>query len=637
MARASHTADQLNSTSAKRPPASFFVEVFLGLGILVTSLTMTYFVWRLPAALAGVAFVGWLVWLVYRASSADWRLPRCEWGGLGLASVAFAADLLIVVALCQARTSAVLISPWDAVNALVFPLFALATGFALAACRRLGWGWGGILAFLHLLVAFSVSAIVYRIGFGYDPFVHEAATSYIFAHGFILPKQPFYIGQYGLVIAISWITRLGIHAVQTALVPICAAAGLVMAAYVRSTSSDEGFSPAAALGLFLLMPFAPFAFTVPYNLALVFLVVVILLLPCATTRTTRVAVWSMAIAALCIHPLIGIPACGLVFVSSLRVKGWKTLAVSFVTSAVSLVGALFVYARTNGGSLSWPGSAEFAQVVHAFIQPVFTPLRAYPIWTALYGLYYLWLPLLFILGFVCLLRNRRVRSQAMLTVGCAFGCVLASIITALTVRFRNIISYEQMEFSLRLLQLAPWLVIGGTLSMLRRAEQRMPRAALIGMSLFALLTWFIAYPTFTPVYSVYSPGIGQVDLDTVTRIQQLAAGKPYVALTPQMTSAAALHLIGFEQSLSSSDGNIYPYAIPTGGYLYGKYFSLFYGSDPLTNAREAANYGHVQLVFLAIPWAWDPYGNILKEMNAAGYSNEWLGDRWLFVLRFPVS
>ena len=68
---------------------------------------------------------------------------------------------------------------------------------------------GLVLSSLHLLLTFSVANIIFPLGFGFDPFIHQATEKHILDFGFILPKKLYYIGQYVLVGFLSKISIAG--------------------------------------------------------------------------------------------------------------------------------------------------------------------------------------------------------------------------------------------------------------------------------------------------------------------------------------------------------------------------------------------------------------------------------------------
>jgi hypothetical protein len=68
-----------------------------------------------------------------------------------------------------------------------------------------------------------VAAILYKLGFGFDAFVHRATEIWIQNHSFISPKTPYYIGQYSFVVWLSNLTKISIFYIDIYLVPVLAA------------------------------------------------------------------------------------------------------------------------------------------------------------------------------------------------------------------------------------------------------------------------------------------------------------------------------------------------------------------------------------------------------------------------------
>ena len=76
---------------------------------------------------------------------------------------------------------------------------------------------------LHSFLIFSIALIVYKIGYGFDPFVHRASENALSDLGYILPKPLYYIGQYVLVVFYEKILFLKISLIDKLLTPLLAA------------------------------------------------------------------------------------------------------------------------------------------------------------------------------------------------------------------------------------------------------------------------------------------------------------------------------------------------------------------------------------------------------------------------------
>ena len=63
----------------------------------------------------------------------------------------------------------------------------------------------------HYLLSFSVAAIVYKIGYGFDPFIHQATMELIDKKGVVTPKPFYYLGEYGLIVIFHKLTGISIY------------------------------------------------------------------------------------------------------------------------------------------------------------------------------------------------------------------------------------------------------------------------------------------------------------------------------------------------------------------------------------------------------------------------------------------
>lgn len=616
MARAStSTANHLSGFEAA------FLRLLALLAGIVIFLSLVYFAWKLPAWLAGttlaVAALAWL-WLSWRERQA-FRLGTDGPSMLGLVfwGLALLADLIILAAYFMAATDEALISPWQALPVGIFALFAIATAYVINSLVKLPGRYALPLAILHSFAAYGAAVIIYKLGFGFDPFIHEAATNFIVENGSIEPKTPFYIGQYVLVTGLHVLTKLPVKDLQIWLVPALAALLVPTALWIRGQR----------LGLVSawLLPFGYLAFTVPFNLAFLLLIVTVILLPYRTDSLGRVTLVLLAAAALAIHPLIGVPLSALTLGSLFTDWRLGTLA-AFAGSVFGLAGSLAVYTFLNGGTLVWPTLTEFSSTLYTLFSPAFSALPRYPLWSALYTAYYLWPWIIIALG-VWLLRHERAQGIVM---GTALGTLLAAVASAATLRYRNIISHEQFEFAYRLLAILPWFFLPSLASRLNSLKPRLITIGLLAIGTTAM--WHVAYPQLNPVMHFHSPGVSRTDVELVSTIEAEAAGRTYAALAPQLTSAAALRTLGFNRSLSTVEGLIYPYAIPTGGPLYQFYLRLFIqGQEPLEQIRQAAIFADSELLYVAVPLSWDPNQDIHNQLKTVANTSKLVDESvWLY-------
>jgi len=161
-----------------------------------------------------------------------------------------------------------------------------------------------LLVSIHFLLTYSIVNIIYGINFGFDPFIHQATEK------LISPKPLLYIGQYSLVLWLSKISSLSLILIDKWLVPVLASLFLPATIFFALT---KGFSFKAKTALLTILTFPifllPFYFSVPQNLANLFLLITILLSPLLTKEGVRGwwILWLLGLLTFSIHPFSGIP------------------------------------------------------------------------------------------------------------------------------------------------------------------------------------------------------------------------------------------------------------------------------------------------------------------------------------------
>ncbi len=200
-------------------------------------------------------------------------------------------------------------APWQVVNGLFFPLYFLTTAVLLIYLfnsHRTKLPLGLIAA--HTFLSSSVALIVYKIGYGFDPFIHQATEKIIALNGTISPKPLYYLGQYALVVFFHKLTAIDISLIDRALVPTLFSLFLPAATfYVFSHWLKKNYSLVLALTI-LVIPYSGFIMTAPQNLANLFFIITILLsLLYFRNQLSIFVLYFLSLAVLATHPLAGIP------------------------------------------------------------------------------------------------------------------------------------------------------------------------------------------------------------------------------------------------------------------------------------------------------------------------------------------
>ncbi len=561
--------------------------------------------------------------------------------------------------LITAQSGRPLISPWEVVNKLFFFFYLLATILLIIITTKseIKRQTKLILISLHYLVSLLVAAIVYRIGYGFDPFIHEAAMEIIAQQGFISPKTPYYLGQYGLVIGLNKIFGLSISFLNTILVPVMAACLLPTAMFRFINKIKKKSSPEKELSgkseeninllttlILLTFSWPLFIVTTPQNLSYIFIILSVLS-GLIEQQPGKTAI--LAAAAASIHPIAGIPAliwgAWLVFRKRLGKIG---SAIILSTGALILPLALFIRsgAKTINLNLSWKN--------------VYSPLEK--VWqVASSGQEDLILNLVYFIerNQAALLiiiigvgagtfyhHYRRLLSENLVHAWQGLTTISASLFIAFLlstqISFAELITYEQGDYAGRILIIIIIFLFpfaGLTIKKLINAIYQQESASrfiwlTIG-AIFITISLYLAYPRFDKYFNARGYSTSDFDLAAVKLTDSLASDK-YIVLANQQVAAAALNTFGFNNYLTTPSGAMYFYPIPTGGPLYQHYLRMVYEEPSRETMLQAMDLAQVNEGFLIINKYWKDSGKIIKAAKLS--ANDWqkIGQEEVFIFHY---
>ena len=540
-------------------------------------------------------------------------------------AISLLASLLLISLMVLARTDIPLVSPWNLFGPEPFVLLFVAIVSAILAARErdddvplIGW-------MFVTFSALSVSAIVYAIGFGFDPFLHRAAEEALVQTGVVEPVRLLYSGQYVIVAALHHLTGLSVKLIDIWLVPVVESLWLPIMATL-GFEHGWGLTRRQArmwwIGI-LAIPFMLATFTVPFTVTYVLFLGFMVAYPwvARAPRVCFASVMLALVAAVLFHPLLAVPLLVFLFFERLVVGRQSFLArIAFIAAAVLLVGLtvpamLAIASHTNlGGSLRLLVT-KLPDFFRLFASPYWGPYPYIP-WALdfLYDFRY-WLPIVVFLTslvVVCACTSVRANARGHLTFSLGLLMTIWGASTLFT--FEGIIQHEQLEFALRLLQalytfaLPPLVVVFARL-------HRFEFGRVFLLALLVVVVWFFSYPQYNLKYPFFSPGVSAVDVEGVHLIEEASQGEPYLVLSHQLMSAAAIQEFGFAHTYRYEGQEILWYAIPTGGSLYGLYTSTIYeGPSQEAYLRMAQETG-VRRIYFAAPayWAWTP--ELLAELE----------------------
>lgn len=559
--------------------------------------------------------------------------------------------LASIIYLITKQSGRSLISPWQMVEAGWFWLYAIASAILIFVLIKKSIPRGLKIAFLsiHYFISFSVALIIYKIGFGFDPFIHQATMELIDAKGLVLPKPPYYIGEYSLIIIIHKISRISIYFLNKFLVPVLAAIFLPLALghFMSYTGTDDpnGATPKAKqsssillTALFLLsLTYSPFTLTTPQNLSYLFLILTVL---ASFGRFNLLGLALLALTTTAIHPLTGLPAlCWIMWLAHKQFENkFKPLPqkilkiVIWLSTAFCLPAALFLTSgsRLDEIKISWsflwkplkelidsPGTAgredwllNFTYFLANNLSILIIALLAASIFW-----YYRWH------------RRRQNRDESRLTglIYLVSALTLAYFLSNL-LHFEDLISYEQTGYASRipviiLIFLLPFAIFSLRVFIKRiRKENGLVRIIWLTFGLSILTaSLYLSYPRFDKYWNSRGYSTSANDIAAVKSIARQTTA-PYIVLANQQVSAAALKELGFNHYFPTSSGLIFFYPIPTGGPLYQYYLQMVYKSPDRQSMIGALDLAGVNEGYLVINKYWYQSGKIINQAKLAADS-----------------
>jgi len=529
--------------------------------------------------------------------------------------------------LSSARTDSALTSPWQAVSPVFFAVYLLATAALILAIKKNALPT--ILTSLHYFLSFSALWAVFKYGYGYDPFIHQASLELIDKQGYIQPKQFLYLGQYSLEIVAHKLFFLPIDWLDKLLLPVLTALTLPKAIKYFLSLKLPIANYQLPILILLILPFSIFSITVPQNLAYLFLLLSLF------AGLSRKDGWNTALAALlalasfCCHPLAGIPALAWAFLlTANRILKEKVkvvaLSLGLLGTAAALPLALYVSQMGKTGGAEAPLPANASNLLWGFARQENIILNFIHFFS-----YYqnIWLTAIFATALIFSFLKRKELGELTLAAGMSLSLLTAFFATKLFVSFGSLISYERGDYLIRILT-ESFLFIMPAIALLAASllgaierQNRFSKTVMISfLALAVVASLYCSYPRKDNYFNSRSFSVSAADFNAVKAVEQDAGGKPYVVLANQQVSVAALKTFGFNRYFQNyqeirnwQDINVYFYPIPTGGPLYRTYLDMVYKKADRETARKASQLTGAKTVYFILNEYWWAFDKIKEE------------------------
>ncbi|MEK9155232.1 MAG: hypothetical protein AAB839_01140 [Patescibacteria group bacterium] len=502
-------------------------------------------------------------------------------------------------------------SPWIVLSpvAIIAPATALVASVMLFS--RQAKTAGSILLFATLSSLFSSAAVLFPLGYGFDPFLHRATVAHIAEYGTITPKPFYYIGQYVLELYTHFISGLSIFTIDTLLVPVIAALTFVVA-----------FRRLPIGVTILLLALSNFTTTTPQSLAYLFGILTVIATPKNIEQHRDLIAPSIfAIAAFLTHPIAGVPA--IMFVLLLVARKFRILQALVAVGAALALPVMFIAQATMSGA---PITVTLHQLWRLDTLPLdFFVLSNGNTWLdALYLILGNATIIILTLAIIGAFATKHIRSLREHAGGVMTIALLVSfIIVSLGLNFTYLIDYERQDFALRFLMLASIFALPLAEQGLAHLGSKLPRASVslqwCLLFVLACATTYGLYPRHDGYTRSAAFNVSQADINTVYAIHNLEkADADYIVLSNQATAAAALQEFGFRKYYHT---DIFYYPIPTGGVLYQSYLSMVEQTPSRKTVQQAMNIAGVDKAYFVVSDYWWRKDAIIE--NAKQQTDNW--------------
>ncbi len=532
-------------------------------------------------------------------------------------------------------------SPWEVLNPNYLGLYFLASLiliFYLWSSKRTKLPL--FLISIHYFLSDSLALIIYKIGYGFDPFIHRATEKIILSTGTINPKPLYYLGQYGLVIFLQKITLVDLALIDKFLVPTLFAIilpGTIF--YVFSRWLQKNNSLLLAL-LGLSVPYGFFIMTAPQNFAnLIFIVTILLAFIYYRNNLSLEYLALLNLATLAIHPLAGIPLsislCLIYLFKRFYSTYHRTPSIYFITSTIfCLIMPLVFIINGNGLNFVYPqinlGSIHFFQLIEK--NDLFINL------TYLLSLNKIfWATLMIGLGFLYLHRQNIIKNSAGFLAAAGIMIVNYLVIKNF-MTFPALRENDKTEFVGRLLLLSFYLLLPFYLLGFHYIFKKFLNHGFyyrffvfFGLALILTISFYLSYPRLDSQEPSKFYSISESDIEAVNFIEQTAA-IDHIVLANQMVGVAAIDQKGFKKYYN----NQFYYSMPMGNpqTLYDLYLEMVYQGAKRETMEKAMVEADVSEAYFVINKYWRNFEKIVAQASDGADEIFQFNDGKIYIFKY---
>jgi len=540
------------------------------------------------------------------------------------------------------RISEAIISPWQVLPNYFFILYALSIFIliiiSIKSKKQIIW-----LISIHYFLSFSIAIIVYKLGYGFDPFIHNATMELIDKNGFVEPKPFYYLGQYSFIIILHKISFLPIALINKFLTPVLVSIYLpILLKSVLKKYFNNNKNINLTIITLLIIPFGFFISTTPQSLAYLFLILTLLYGLICKSIFDLIIIYLLAFTALFIQPIAGIPA--IIFTLFLtiyhsdfkKIKNIFYIIISFF-SIISLPLAFWFIEKNN---TTVNTNLEKIQFFTKNLIPKIPNSENFIlnfIYLYAFNLKYI-ISFIVIAGIIIAIKNKKQCKIFIIYFISSIALFFSYFLTK-HFSFNFLISYERLNYANRILTVAcifllPFILIAiyGFFNALSKQNKIIKNIFLIFIVILITTSFYISYPRFDNYYNSHGYSISNSDIKAVHWIEN-QTNSDYIVLANQQVSATALREFGFKKYYKN---NIFYYPIPTGGQLYQYYLDMVYKKPSKQTMLSAMKLTGVNEGYFILNKYWWAFPKILREAKLE--ADSWIeidnGNIFIFYYNF---
>jgi hypothetical protein len=536
-----------------------------------------------------------------------------------LPAAVFLIDLVLFIALFKKASLGLIRSPWEILNYKFWALFILSNILLVVSILHKKTSKNILLISWHFLLISSIAIIIYKLGYGYDSFIHQTALNIINDTGTIQPRLWLYVGQYGISLFFHQISQVSLETTNKLLLPI--SFGLIWPSgvfYGLRYGFKWSFKASYLSTLWSTFVGIGFAImTTPQSFSYLLVAFIVFILPEINRKKISLYFpWAVAAMAMTIHPLSGIPLLSLsAILSTLRIKkrAWiknTIFTLVLILSSLILPLLLAVYQKISG--FSW------SQILSVKLWPLFDMPNIG--WYSSYsfpldmihniGSNMIWLYLLTVLlGLLFILKEHKLiffRRHLLFA-----GILLINYLVArIFLSFNLQIDYQKFDYINRILFLIALTILPIFLTSfyflfkdtIKKDRNIFQKAWIVVVTVVIVSSSvYFAYPTYDRHSNSKSINVTKTDIETVNLIDDYANGAPYIVLSNQMVGVAAISEFGFAHYYND---NFY-YSMPLGvDNIYQNYLNMIEKNASREEAIAAMDKTNVDQLYFVVNNYW---------------------------------